>query len=48
MALTTEHTIVRLDEIVPELDRSERARFERLFAVGITYGQTVPPDEMQA
>ena len=47
MPLTTEHTIVRLDEIVAELDRSERARFERLFQVGITYGQTVPPDEMK-
>ena len=47
MAQTSEHSIARLDEIVAELDRSDRARFDRLFQVGITYGQLVPPEEMK-
>src|SRR5581483_7918083 len=47
VALTTERSIVQIDEIIAELDRGERARFERLFQVGITYGRLVPPEEMR-
>jgi hypothetical protein len=47
VALTTERSIVQIDEIIAELDRGERTRFERLFQVGITYGRLVPPEEMR-
>ncbi|MFN8559270.1 MAG: hypothetical protein U0531_18675 [Dehalococcoidia bacterium] len=47
MTLTTEPTIVQLDEIIAELDGADRARFDRLFQVGVTYGQLVPPEEMK-
>lgn len=47
MSTTSERSIVQLDEILAELDQPDRARFERLFHVGITYGRIVPPEEMK-
>ncbi|MBI2760158.1 MAG: hypothetical protein HYX51_01865 [Chloroflexi bacterium] len=41
------HSIVQLDEIIAGLGRDERARFDRIFQVGVTYGEIVPPEEMK-
>jgi len=47
VAVTSERSIAQLDEIIAELDRDERSRFDRLFQVGIVCGQIVPPEEMK-
>ncbi len=47
MARTSDRTIVELDEVIAGLDRADRARFERLFQVGVTHGRLIPPEEMK-
>ncbi len=46
MPIAADATITQLDEIVAELPFEERALFERIFHVSVTYGELVPPDEM--
>ena len=46
MATLSEVEIVDLDELVAGLPREDRALFERIFHVAVTYGRLVPPESM--
>ncbi|MGB6836894.1 MAG: hypothetical protein WBF66_04230 [Dehalococcoidia bacterium] len=46
MATASDVAIVDLDRVVEELSPAERAVFQRIFHVGVTYGRLVPPDSM--
>ena len=46
MSIASNRTIMSLDEIVAELPHEERSLFERIFRVGVRYGEIVPPPEM--
>ncbi len=46
MAIASEVEIVDLDELVAGLPRAERALFERLFHLAVSYGRLVPPESM--
>jgi hypothetical protein len=47
VTLSVDRSIVNLDELVADLDHHARSRFERIFSVGVSHGQLVPPAEMR-
>ncbi len=47
MTVASDVTVMRLDEIVAELPVEERIAFERVFHVGMSRGDLVPPDTMR-
>ena len=47
LTAVTEPSIVQIEDILNTLGRDERARFDRLFQVGVTHGKLVPPEEMK-
>lgn len=48
MTTTSDTSVMHLDEIVAELAVDDRLAFERIFHVGVTQGDLVPPDSMRA
>jgi hypothetical protein len=46
MNVTSDVSVMQLDEIVAELPIEERLAFERIFHVSAAYGDLVPPDAM--
>ena len=46
MTVASDVTVMRLDEIVAELPLEERLAFERVFHVGVSQGDLVPPESM--
>jgi hypothetical protein len=45
--VTTEQTVMRLDEMVDGLPLEQRLAFERVFHVAVTHGEVVPPPSMR-
>ncbi|MEX0785591.1 MAG: hypothetical protein WD939_03045 [Dehalococcoidia bacterium] len=48
MTVASDLTVMRLDEIVSELPVEDRLAFERVFHVGVSHGDLVPPESMRA
>ena len=46
MTVASDVTVMRLDEIVTELSIEDRLAFERVFHVGVSRGDLVPPESM--
>ncbi len=46
MAISPDAAIMDLEKTVEELPLAERAVFQRIFHVGVTYGRLVPPESM--
>ncbi len=46
MTVASDLTVMRLDEMVADLPVEERLAFERIFHVGVTHGELVPPESM--
>ena len=48
MTVASDLTVMQLDELVEELDADDRRAFERVFHVGSSIGDLVPPDSMRS
>ena len=48
MRVVSDISVMQLDEIVAELPPEDRLAFERVFHVGVSYGDLVPPETMHA
>ena len=48
MTVASDLTVMQLDEIVEELEADDRRAFERVFHVGTSRGDLIPPESMYA